>query len=344
METRVPANYKDFRCIGSACRDNCCIGWEIDIDERTAEFYRTVPGELGKRLREDIDWEQQCFRLGEGERCPFLNKKNLCDVIIGLGEEHLCQICDRHPRFRNVLPHYAEMGVGLCCEEAARQLLAYEERMILVPGPKIDEEPGEQDRMLVMAMNRVRQFAFRLVQDREKTMAERMGLLLSLSRELWLSQDDEGGGQLDLLEEYELYGIYPPVPAENVEKEAVWRKISEIFLSLERLDERWTALLEQLPEETAEKDLPETPFEQLVWYFIFRHLSTAEEGDFASRILFAAVSYLVIRRMVLQGGEMEDIVRMYSKEIEYSTGNVDALLDAFVSEECFREDVLAALG
>ena len=241
METLVPANYKDFRCIGSTCRDNCCIGWEIDIDERTAEFYRTVPGELGARLAKDIDWEQQCFRLGEGERCPFLNKENLCDIIIGLGEEHLCEICDRHPRFRNILPRYAEMGVGLCCEEAVRQLLAYEEQMTLVPGPEIDEEPGEQDSALVMAMKKVRQFAFRLVQDRERTMTKRMGLLLSLSRDLWLWQDDEGIGQLELLDEYELNGIYPLVPAENVEKETVWSEISDIFLSLERLDENWTA-------------------------------------------------------------------------------------------------------
>ena len=29
---RRPAYYKAFRCIGSDCTENCCIGWEIDVD------------------------------------------------------------------------------------------------------------------------------------------------------------------------------------------------------------------------------------------------------------------------------------------------------------------------
>ena len=32
---RRPSYYRQFRCIGSDCTDNCCIGWEIDIDPET---------------------------------------------------------------------------------------------------------------------------------------------------------------------------------------------------------------------------------------------------------------------------------------------------------------------
>ena len=28
-----PDYYPEFRCSASACKHNCCIGWEIDIDE-----------------------------------------------------------------------------------------------------------------------------------------------------------------------------------------------------------------------------------------------------------------------------------------------------------------------
>ena len=35
----VPNYYKDFLCIADKCRHSCCIGWEIDIDEETLEFY-----------------------------------------------------------------------------------------------------------------------------------------------------------------------------------------------------------------------------------------------------------------------------------------------------------------
>ena len=39
---RRPAYYKAFRCIGSDCTENCCIGWEIDVDEDSLAYYETV--------------------------------------------------------------------------------------------------------------------------------------------------------------------------------------------------------------------------------------------------------------------------------------------------------------
>ena len=70
MKLVAPDYYKDFVCIADRCNHSCCIGWEIDIDEDTREYYRTVPGEMGKRLAGNIvDGEETaCFRLGEGEQ------------------------------------------------------------------------------------------------------------------------------------------------------------------------------------------------------------------------------------------------------------------------------------
>ena len=51
MKHYRPAYYKDFRCIASECSDNCCIGWEIDIDEKSAAFYRSVGGDFGCRKK-----------------------------------------------------------------------------------------------------------------------------------------------------------------------------------------------------------------------------------------------------------------------------------------------------
>lgn len=339
MKTRVPAFYKDFHCIGSACRDNCCIGWEIDIDDRSAAFYREVSGPFGERLKKKIDWEQQCFRLTEGERCPFLNEQNLCDIIIEFGEEHLCDICDRHPRFRNVLSDHTEMGIGLCCEEAVRLLLSCDEKMSLVPGPDIADEPVE-DSTLTDSCSRIRGLAFSVLQNREIPLNERVKLLLSLADDLYRCQDN--------IEEYSdictRYAEIPLLQPENVEKQEAWKDISEILLSLERLDESWTPLMEHLSDPVEDKELPEIPFEQLIWYFLFRHVMTAaEDGDIAGRLMFAAVSFLVIRRLVRQGGDLADIVRRYSKEIEYSTENMEILYDSFAWEDVFRGEVLTAL-
>ena len=42
IKLRTPGYYKNFHCISSECKDNCCVGgWQIDIDEETAEYYST---------------------------------------------------------------------------------------------------------------------------------------------------------------------------------------------------------------------------------------------------------------------------------------------------------------
>ena len=28
-----PPFYKDFHCTASACPDNCCVGWEVVVDD-----------------------------------------------------------------------------------------------------------------------------------------------------------------------------------------------------------------------------------------------------------------------------------------------------------------------
>lgn len=120
----------DFKCIADKCNHTCCKGWEIDIDDETYEVYQNLPGEFGDRIRKSIatdktgDDKTHHFVLSKDERCPFLNERNLCDIILNVGEDYLCDICHEHPRF------YKESdggeflcGYGLCCEEAARLTL-----------------------------------------------------------------------------------------------------------------------------------------------------------------------------------------------------------------------------
>ena len=54
MIVRGPDYFKEFSCIAGACKDSCCLGWEIDIDEDSYEYYKSLPGEIGDRLRRDM--------------------------------------------------------------------------------------------------------------------------------------------------------------------------------------------------------------------------------------------------------------------------------------------------
>lgn len=115
-----PDYYSEFKCIAGACNHTCCAGWEIDIDDESFERYKRDGIAC---ISED---ETPHFVLN-GDRCPYLNHDNLCELIIAHGEDYLCQICTDHPRFRNFWTDATEIGLGLCCEEAARLILGRKE-------------------------------------------------------------------------------------------------------------------------------------------------------------------------------------------------------------------------
>ena len=54
MKDRVnmiyPEYVENFKCIGGACEDNCCIGWDIDVDKITFKKYFKVKDEEMKKL------------------------------------------------------------------------------------------------------------------------------------------------------------------------------------------------------------------------------------------------------------------------------------------------------
>ncbi len=115
----APKFYKNFTCIADKCRHNCCIGWEIDIDAETLGKYQSNDGIMKNVSLCDTPH----FVLGKDDRCPFLDKDNLCEIIKRHGEGHLCQICRDHPRFRSFFDSRTEIGVGLTCEAAAKLIL-----------------------------------------------------------------------------------------------------------------------------------------------------------------------------------------------------------------------------
>ena len=170
-----PDFYDDFHCLAAACRHSCCVGWEIDVDGDSLKYYRSIPGALGEELRRQIALEPSPhFRLGEDERCPFLRPDGLCRLIVQLGEDSLCDICALHPRFFNDYPGRTEVGLGLCCEEAARLLTEGE-------GPLrfLTESDGEGDETPTPLL-KLREKIFVLLADDAQSLTTRMDSALGL--------------------------------------------------------------------------------------------------------------------------------------------------------------------
>ena len=107
MVFRVPSYYKNFRCIADKCPDNCCRGWEIDIDEDTLDYYKDLKGPMAEKIRASIS-EDGSFVLNEEGWCPLLNEKGLCEVCLTLGEDSLSEVCTEYPRFTTEYPKTRE--------------------------------------------------------------------------------------------------------------------------------------------------------------------------------------------------------------------------------------------
>ncbi len=128
-----PDFFDAFRCKASACKDTCCAGWEIDADGDTAAFYESLDGENGSFVRERLHFDADgCHLCKEGARCGFLREDNLCELILRLGEDALCDICREHPRFYTGDGGITLAGHGMTCEEAARLWLEKSPRFVFV--------------------------------------------------------------------------------------------------------------------------------------------------------------------------------------------------------------------
>ena len=124
MKLFAPAYYKQFRCIADKCKHSCCVGWKIEIDDKTYNKYTLLNGGYGECIKSSIKkGKNPCFNLLKEDRCPHLDERNLCKIITNFGEDYLCSICNEHPRFYNDTARGKEVGVGIACEEACRIIL-----------------------------------------------------------------------------------------------------------------------------------------------------------------------------------------------------------------------------
>ena len=112
-----PNRDADFRCLASSCPDTCCAGWEIVVDDGSADRFRAMEDAMGKRLQQSlisVDGETQLRRHPDG-RCVLLNERNLCDLYALYGEGALCRTCRLHPRFVADYGARREVMPGLSC-------------------------------------------------------------------------------------------------------------------------------------------------------------------------------------------------------------------------------------
>lgn len=366
MRLTVPDYYDRFRCIASRCTDNCCIGWEIGIDPAALADYQSQPGAFGDRLRAAIQpGDPPFFALTKSGRCPFLNEENLCDIYRQLGENHLCAICDQHPRFHNWFGAEKESGLGLSCEEAARLILfSAPPRLLCRETLEAPDPDTELNPELLAGLRAVREAAFAILAEPSLPLAHRLALLAALGQDLqhWMDAAPqqaaaEGCTETRLVADAalalaEFYGDRTGWPGliDRLTEAIPEADLSEFLVPLLELleslppnhahwPERLATLRKALPHRLA-RPLWESPEQEqaaanAAHYMLYRYfLPAARQGDALCGPLHAITAALLIP--LLAGEDAAEsraaLIRAakdYSREIEYAPDNLRAVDEAF---------------
>lgn len=176
-------DYVQFCCTGKECPLCCCGGgWKIYIDKKTAQYYETVPGEIGKKIRDAMVDENgdKLFITDKEGNCKLLDKEGLCCIQKELGADKLCLTCVQYPRlnydFGDILVAYLSNS----CPEVTRMILQKDDSLKIVYYDSQDSNMQiPQDTKLKMDyVLSAYSAGINLLQNKEFSIRDRLFLLL----------------------------------------------------------------------------------------------------------------------------------------------------------------------
>ncbi len=313
MILRTPSFYKDFKCIAGACPDSCCQGWEVDADEKSLEYYKTISGEIRERIDSVLTHDEfgnTIFRLADKKRCPFLNDENLCDMHIAIGGEHTPYTCRTFPRFINDFGGTEEMGVSFSCPVASDMMFNLKEKMTFTE--EINDrlpELNEIDAQTYFHLVKARKKAYDIAQSRDKSIKERLIDLLEFGKQTQKDLDEyiEGNDNIDFF---------------------------DVFKNPEVINEEWVEKVKN----GKEKEIANETFnEQIIMYFLFKYfLGAVYDYDIMSKIKMAVVGVLIVTYF----GEESWVIHLWSKETEHSQYNMDRYKKLLKDAKCLSTEEL----
>ena len=338
MKLRLPNYYSNFKCLAGNCKHSCCkAGWEIDIDEKSLDFYQKVEGDLNRKLFENIDlYPTPHFSLDENGVCPFLTENGLCELYLNFGENSLCNICAEHPRYYEFFKDLKEGGIGLCCEEAARLILTQDKPFSTYEIDISYEDSEEYNEEIFEYLLDNRKKIFNYLNDSE------IPLNSKLKDILWFANSIQQNIDFNFLAKQEIFSV-------NSHAKASIYFILEFFTTLEPNDPHWIPYLKNIIElynnniekypayKSSNPDINKY-LNNIAIYFIWRYfLKGTFDEEILSKVKFMIVSVGILNTLffckwleneTISLEDCIDITRKYSEEIEYCEDNLYAFAEA----------------
>ena len=330
MRIVKPTYFDTFRCIAEKCPDSCCKEWEVEVDDQAATFYRNLEGPLGDRLRSVLkdDPEWGTVMTIENGRCPMWRTDGLCRIQAELGHDALCKTCREFPRLRHDYGTFQEWALELSCPEAARLILSsplspnVTEEICGADAPDYDEDAME-------VLLETRNVALEILENPKYSVPQALTLLLYYGYQAQALLDGEDA--IEFCEDASLDAASSfAVPGGE-------QALANFFADLDILTPEWKSRLCRplSPAPWTEQ------FRNLARYFVERYwLQAVSDYDLICRVKFAVVSCIVVRWL---GGDLLKTAQLYSKEIENSSENVDAIWDAAYTHPALTDQHLLGM-
>ncbi len=366
MLLRVPSFYHQFQCLGSKCTDTCCKDWEIDVDEASLARYKEIAGgnsplsnkaQFAWTVLQNI--QDGCIKLNDRGFCPLMREDGLCSIICELGHNGtdkfnngknvLCNICSEHPRFVEVYGDIMEKGVGLCCEEAVRLLLASADLNLV--DSEVNDEPDEMPegaKEARDAMFQEREAIFAILNDSSIPLNQRLLEVLDFA--------EATSGNEDLPEE--------DSNTEALSSEAIRQTWIEILGEGESIGPDWDTAYEQMvrkgwtiPTSCRTRFgislFTDEEGARIIAYLIFRYYAKSLfDGDSLTKVQFAIYFWIILKQFgetlgnIRPDGSIMDsaadpqvlkinAVKLLSKQTEYSEEIMEILADNFFQNPAF---------
>ncbi|MDE6659779.1 MAG: flagellin lysine-N-methylase [Eubacterium sp.] len=297
MKLVTPSFYKNFACIAGACPDSCCQGWEVDADEESLAYYKTLSGSLRERIDSVLDKDEfgnTIFRLADKKRCPFLNNENLCDMHIAIGGEHTPYTCRTFPRFINDFGGTREMGISFSCPVASDMMwnltedFNFDTEINALP-PSLNDIDAE----LYFKLLTARKKAYSIIQNREVDIKNRLAELLDFAADMQKELCDytENGSETQFF---------------------------DVFNNPEVINNEW---VEKVKNHSIKPVFAENKIcENIAMYFLFRYfLMAVYDLDVLSKVKMAVIGVLIPAYF----GNDAWTIHLWSKETEHSDTNME---------------------
>ena len=324
MKVFYPDYFENFHCIAARCPDSCCKEWAVDIDPETADFYRNLPGQLGKTLRSVLT-EDNCMILENG-RCPMWRQDGLCDIQAQLGHGALCKTCREFPRLTHDYGDFLEYGLELSCPEAARLILNADHHCFLEKTASGEVAP-DYDSEIMALLQASRQVVLSFLEE-NWPLGQSLAAILLYAHHVQSALD---GGELDATPQT----CYRQCPAYRGQGDA--RAILTFFQSLEILTDTWRNRLAQPPAAVSWSPV----LRAMARYLVERYwLQAISDFDLVCRAKLVVTGCLLVGSL---RGNVVDTAQLFSKEIENDPDNIETILDGAYSSPALTDANLLAL-